>query len=234
MDKPTTLVAVADESQLGRAVLRYSFSRFDVQAVLLPTREMIERFNAAPSYAASPRRPLRSRLGDALRPRRGPRSIPPQESFDDRGLGERLSWPEVRERWAPGTFDLMLSAGFPAVFPDRVLEVAGRRVNIHTSLLPQLKGRHPHYWAVAWRLPRSGLTAHEMTQEVDGGRIVGQVVVEIGRKTDYYQHYADLCAAVPGVLDQVLAWVATGEHVLGVDVEESWSPGEPDPALPRP
>lgn len=235
MTRPKTVVAVGDESQLGRAVLRHAFSRFDVRAVLMPTPEMLERFNASASFAAPPRPSARSRLrrlaspGNLIRSRvrPQPRPLPPQESFDDRGLGERLSWDEIEERWTRGTFDLMLSAGFPAIFPDAVLGIAKRRVNIHTSLLPQLKGRHPHYWAVAWKLRRSGLTAHEMTQHVDGGPIVGQVVVDVGPRTDYYQHYADLCTAVPEVLDQIVKWIETGERVTPVDVEESWSPGEP-------
>ena len=55
------------------------------------------------------------------------------------------------------------------------------------------------------------------------------MVVEIGPETDYWQHYFELRAAVPELLDQVLKWVATGERVTPVDVEESWSPGEPIP-----
>lgn len=133
----------------------------------------------------------------------------------------------MTDRWEPNSFDLLLSAGFPAIFPNRSLEIAKYRINIHTSLLPQLKGRHPHYWAVAWQLPRSGLTAHEMTQMVDGGPIVGQVVVDIDPGTTYEQHYADLRERVPEILDQIVNWLATGERVTPVAVPDSWSPGEP-------
>jgi methionyl-tRNA formyltransferase len=214
----TTLVAVSDRSPLGQTVLRHAFSRFDVTAVLLPTQEMLARFHGASRQTASWHQAL-GRVKQLTR--HG------QERFDDHGLGQRLSWEEATARWDPGSFDLLLSAGFPAIFPRRVLEVARKRVNIHTSLLPQLKGRHPHYWAVAWRLPQSGLTAHEMTEAVDEGPIVGQVVVAIEPGTSYKQHYADLRAAVPETLDQVVKWLLTGERVTPVDVPASWSPGEP-------
>ena len=78
-----------------------------------------------------------------------------------------------------------------------------------------------------WGLERSGLTAHEMISRVDEGATIGQVVVPIPQGTAYKQHYADLQAAVPELLDQVDNWLRTGERVVPVDVEPSWSPGEP-------
>src|SRR4051794_7689965 len=185
---------------------------------------MLARFRRVPDV---PRRRLLLSAARRRILRRQQAPVVHEEPLEDRGLGERLSWEEIAGRWAPGTFDLFLSAGFPAIFPDRVLAVAERRVNVHTSLLPQLKGRNPHYWAVEWGLGRSGLTVHEMTHDVDAGAVVGQSLVGIPPGTTYVEHYRDLRAAVPDVLDQVVRWVSTGERAAPVEVEESWSPGEP-------
>jgi methionyl-tRNA formyltransferase len=214
-----TLVAVGDRSPIGRAVLEHALDRFDVQAVLFPTEETYDRFLRAVPEKPAVRPTLRERL-------RKIKSyvVPPRQPGFDQAV--RLSWDEVCETWVEGEFDLMLSGGFPAIFPDRVLGRADLSVNVHTSLLPQLKGRHPHYWAIEWGLERSGLTAHEMTSDVDEGNVVGQVVVDIPGGTSYVRHYADLQGAVPGLLDQVQRWFETGDRVEPVAVEASWSPGE--------
>lgn len=210
-----TLVAVGDRSPIGRAVLEHALERFDVRAVVFPTNEVSRRF-----YGELPPR-WRTIAGRLTAPLRGV-----DHRFPGDRLGRRLNWEDICSGWEPDEFDLFLSGGFPAIFPDSVLSVGRRRINVHTSLLPQLKGRHPHYWAVAWGLEQSGLTAHEMTKDVDQGAIVGQIVVPIPHGTDYDTHYADLRMAVPGLLDQVAHWLNSGERVTPVDVEPSWSPGD--------
>src|SRR5437763_3652311 len=199
---------VDDQSPLGRTVLQAGWDWFDVRAVLFPTPAMEDRFRVGrkPSW-------LQASLGRI-------RERPPQPA---RGweLARRLSWAEICETWEEGEFDLLLSGAFPAIVPDEVLARARSAVNVHTSLLPELKGRHPHYWAVAWGLKRSGLTAHEMTRDVDQGPVVGQVVVDIPAGTTYAEHYADLCDAVPSVLDQVRDWLWTGRRVEPVPTEPS-------------
>jgi methionyl-tRNA formyltransferase len=214
-------MAVGDRSPLGRCVLAHATGRFDVEAVMLPTDEAYERFTQNTSRSNGIRPTTRQRLRKLKHMVVSP---PPPAGTED---AVRLSFDEMCDRWPEGEFDLLICAGFPAILPDRALARAHRSVNIHTSLLPQLKGRHPHYWAVEWGLERSGLTAHEMTQEVDSGEIVGQVVVDIPKGTSYHQHYADLLEAVPALLDQVHRWMATGERVQPVEVEPSMSPGEP-------
>ena len=212
-----TAVAVGDRSPIGQAVLEHALERFEVAAVIFPTRDTYERFLRSPL-------PMWRRVGSRVK--HLIRGAP--ERFPGERRGERLSWDAITERWEPNAFDLLLSGGFPAIFPDRILAIGERRVNVHTSLLPQLKGRHPHYWAVEWGLERSGLTAHEMTADVDEGEIVGQVVIDIPAGTTYERHYGDLRAAVPALLDQVQRWIATGERAQPVAVEPSWSPGEPE------
>jgi folate-dependent phosphoribosylglycinamide formyltransferase PurN len=211
-------VAISDASPIGRAVLGEAQQRFLVETILLPTPQMLERFRRG-----TPQPPWWRKLLSNFERRATQRRAPTPEPV----VGERLSWDEITERWGAGAFDLFLAAGFPAIFPDRVLQVGQRAVNVHTSLLPQLKGRNPQEWAVAWGLPRSGLTAHEMTSNLDSGPIVAQTIVPIPAGTTPAAHYRDLIATVPAIMDQLERWIATGERALPVDVPESWSPGEP-------
>jgi methionyl-tRNA formyltransferase len=198
-------------------VLEHALHRFEIEAVVFPPDAVYRAF-----LGESPG-PIRRFARAAKRVVKGPQ-------FPGAEHGERLGWDEICARWPPASVDLFLSGGYPAIFPLRVLEIAKSSVNIHTSLLPQLKGRHPHYWAVTWGLSQSGLTAHELTEDVDEGPIVGQVVTPLTPETTYGEHYADLQAAVPEALDQVVRWLKTGERVKPVPVAESMSPGEPEVA----
>src|SRR4051794_697653 len=142
--QPSTLVAIGDRSPLGRAIVNSALPRFEVEALLLPTDAMYERFRIPEqgSRASLAVRRAKTRLRQIVR-RRRPEPLQAEE------LAQRLSWQEVEQTWQAGQFDLFLSGGFPAIFPDAVLARGVKAVNVHTSLLPQLKGRHPHYWAVA-------------------------------------------------------------------------------------
>lgn len=215
-----TLVAVGDLSPVGRETLRLADQRFDVQAIVFPSARMYRAFRAGGNQPLPARLEAHARTvaKNALgRHSRWMTSAAPVY---------RGSWASHCLRWPEAEFDLLLSAGLPAIVPDDFLARASRTANVHTSLLPQLRGRHPHYWAIEWGLPRSGLTAHEMTSRVDRGATIGQVVVPIPAGTGYEQHYSDLLEALPELLDQVRQWCDTGERVEPVEVPASTSPGE--------
>ena len=52
-------------------------------------------------------------------------------------------------------------------------------MNVHPSLLPQLRGPEPVYWAIAEGAPRSGITLHRAVPRVDAGPILAQAEVRI-------------------------------------------------------
>ncbi|HSF93384.1 MAG TPA: phosphoribosylglycinamide formyltransferase, partial [Thermohalobaculum sp.] len=56
---------------------------------------------------------------------------------------------------------------------------AGRMLNIHPSLLPLFKGLDTHARALEAGVCVHGATVHEVTQELDAGRILGQAVVPV-------------------------------------------------------
>ncbi|RYY47579.1 MAG: phosphoribosylglycinamide formyltransferase [Sphingomonadales bacterium] len=62
---------------------------------------------------------------------------------------------------------------------DFVARWRGRIVNIHPSLLPKYKGLDTHARALAMGDMEAGCTVHIVTEELDGGEVLGQAIVRI-------------------------------------------------------
>ena len=98
----------------------------------------------------------------------------------------------------------ILSAGFLAKYPDKVL-------NIHPSLLPKFKGLYPQRQALAAGESESGCTVHYVIPEVDSGPIILQHRVPI--------HDGDTEAQLSARIleEEHKAYVAALKIVLGDD-----------------
>jgi phosphoribosylglycinamide formyltransferase-1 len=66
----------------------------------------------------------------------------------------------------------LLSDTFVAAWRDRI-------VNIHPSLLPKYKGLDTHARAIAAKDAAGGCSVHLVTEELDGGTVLGQAEVPI-------------------------------------------------------
>jgi len=66
----------------------------------------------------------------------------------------------------------LLSDDFVARWRDRI-------VNIHPSLLPKYKGLDTHARAIAAGDPVAGCSVHVVTEELDGGALLGQAEVPV-------------------------------------------------------
>lgn len=76
--------------------------------------------------------------------------------------------------------DLVVLAGFMRILtPGFVRRYAGRLVNIHPSLLPSFPGLHTHRRAIEAGCRVAGATVHRVTEELDHGPILDQVVVPV-------------------------------------------------------
>lgn len=76
--------------------------------------------------------------------------------------------------------DIICLAGFMRLLGDRFCtEWQGRAINIHPSLLPDLKGLDTHRRALENEVSEHGCTVHFVTSDLDGGPIIGQVAVPI-------------------------------------------------------
>ncbi|PWN51776.1 Formyltransferase [Violaceomyces palustris] len=78
---------------------------------------------------------------------------------------------------------LLIAASFGHMIPDSVIESFGhasQALNLHPSLLPQLRGAAPIQWAIARDLKTTGVSVQELGKgEFDRGRILSQKTIEI-------------------------------------------------------
>ena len=76
--------------------------------------------------------------------------------------------------------ELVCLAGFMRVLSAGFVQAwQGRMLNIHPSLLPDLKGLHTHQRALAEGRPEHGCTVHYVSAELDSGPIVAQARVPV-------------------------------------------------------
>jgi phosphoribosylglycinamide formyltransferase 1 len=90
---------------------------------------------------------------------------------------------------------------------DFVQRWRGRIVNIHPSLLPRYKGLDTHGRAIAAGDSHGGASVHVVTEELDGGEVLGQAEVAI------------LPDDTP---DTLAARVLTQEHLLYPRIVSAW------------
>ena len=77
---------------------------------------------------------------------------------------------------------LVVLAGFMRILtPGFVQHYAGRLINIHPSLLPAFAGVNTHQRAIDAGCQVAGATVHQVTAELDHGRILAQAMVPVLR-----------------------------------------------------
>ena len=86
----------------------------------------------------------------------------------------------LQARLEAARIELICLAGFMRVLsPDFVAAWEGRILNIHPSLLPDLKGLHTHERALAEGRREHGCTVHFVSAELDAGPILLQARVPV-------------------------------------------------------
>lgn len=76
--------------------------------------------------------------------------------------------------------EVIALAGYMRLLSDAfVARWRGRIVNIHPSLLPRYKGLDTHARAIAAGDSRAGCSVHIVTEELDGGEVLGRAEVPI-------------------------------------------------------
>jgi len=110
----------------------------------------------------------------------------PALSIDHTQYDSRLSFDqamiETIDSFEP---ELIILAGFMRILSDEFVDhYAGRLINIHPSLLPNFKGLNTHQRAIDAGHKKHGASVHFVSNELDGGPVIAQAVVEINEQDD--------------------------------------------------
>lgn len=75
-------------------------------------------------------------------------------------------------------FDFFISNGLPIILPaEHLRDIRKKFINIHPSLLPELRGRDPVPGALLFQKD-SGATCHLMDEGIDTGPVISQIRIE--------------------------------------------------------
>jgi len=112
--------------------------------------------------------------------------------------------------------ELVCLAGFMRILsPDFVQRWRGRILNIHPSLLPELRGLHTHERALAEARQEHGCTVHYVTAELDAGPIIVQARVPIFPEDDVEALVARVLVEEHGIYPKALDAVARALRATG-------------------
>lgn len=76
--------------------------------------------------------------------------------------------------------DLIITAAFGQILPNELLEAPKYGcINVHASLLPELRGGAPIHYSILQGKKKTGITIMYMAEKLDAGDILTQVEVEI-------------------------------------------------------
>jgi phosphoribosylglycinamide formyltransferase 1 len=103
------------------------------------------------------------------------------EAIDFRAYASKPAFEAALEtRLTAARVEIVCLAGFMRVLSAPFVERwKGRLINIHPSLLPNLRGLNTHERALAERLAEHGCTVHLVTAELDAGPILAQARVPV-------------------------------------------------------
>jgi phosphoribosylglycinamide formyltransferase-1 len=103
-------------------------------------------------------------------------SVLPHKDFADREEFDRA----LAVLIASDKPDLVVLAGFMRIIGPSVLEpFSGRLINLHPSLLPLYRGTGTYRRAIDAGDSTHGASIHFVTEELDGGPVISQVIIPI-------------------------------------------------------
>lgn len=123
--------------------------------------------------------------------------------------------------------EVSVVAAYGEILREEVLELPPRgSLNIHASLLPELRGAAPVNWAIIRGHRKSGVTVMRMVRELDAGPILHQIPVDITPDTTAGELYAATSELGAEAIVETLALMERGALTEREQDEEraTWAP----------
>lgn len=107
--------------------------------------------------------------------------------------------------------DLIVTAAFGQILPNRLLEAPKYGcINVHASLLPELRGGAPIHYAIIQGKQKTGVTIMYMVEKLDAGDILTNIEVPIAEEDNVGTLHIKLSAAGAKLLSETLPPLLAG------------------------
>jgi methionyl-tRNA formyltransferase len=124
---------------------------------------------------------------------------------------ERIRRPDALAHLKEHSPEVMVVVGYGQIIPQSVIDLAALGiVNVHASLLPELRGAAPIQWSIARGLKRTGVTTMRIDAGLDTGDILLQWETPIGPDETAPELSARLAGAGADLLVHTLAGLCSG------------------------
>jgi phosphoribosylglycinamide formyltransferase-1 len=111
--------------------------------------------------------------------------------------------------------ELICLAGFMKILSKNFLQnYNGMILNIHPSILPSIKGLNTHQRILEKDIKTHGATVHTVTSELDSGKILGQVTINILKKDTSKNLASKLIIKEHKLYTKVIRNIITGKKTI--------------------
>jgi methionyl-tRNA formyltransferase len=124
---------------------------------------------------------------------------------------EKIRQKEELEKILALNADLIITAAFGQILPKELLEAPKFGcINVHASLLPELRGGAPIHYSIIQGKEKTGITIMYMVERLDAGDIITQVEVPIMEDDNLGTLHDKLSAAGAKLLSETLPQILKG------------------------
>ena len=108
--------------------------------------------------------------------------------------------------------DIIIVVAYGKILPGEILNLPKYGcINVHASVLPELRGAAPIQWSIINGFKTTGVTIMKMDEGMDTGDILSQKSIEIGNDTNSGELFDMLCKVGAELLIQTLPRYINGE-----------------------
>ena len=124
---------------------------------------------------------------------------------------ERIRRPEALENFRSLASDAMVVVGYGQIIPQSVIDIAPLGIiNVHASLLPELRGAGPIQWSIARGCKTTGVTTMRIDAGLDTGDILLRWETPVGPDETAVELSERLAEAGADLLVETLAGLCAG------------------------
>ena len=107
--------------------------------------------------------------------------------------------------------DIIITCAYGQIVPKELLKYPQYGcINVHGSLLPELRGGAPIHWAIIRGYKKTGITIMDMSEKMDAGDIIAQESIEITDDTTLDSLYEDMSKLGAKLLIKTLPSIIDG------------------------